>query len=366
MTIMLRPARAVSPGRILKKELEARGWDQKDLAEIMGRPAQAINEIISGAKRVTPETALELAQALGTSAELWTNLESSYRLQLAQKAGSTDEIARRSRLYGLAPINEMLKRGWIKGDPKSDIGACEKALQAFLGIVSLDESPRLAVRFRHSQERGPEATSLVSWVKRVEFLARSLPAKPFDKKRLVSELEDLLALSATIEGVSEVPAWLHERGVRFVMVPSLPKCYVDGAMFYLPDGAPVVALSLRQGRIDCFWFTLMHELAHILLGHAGGHVDNLEEGDLNVEEREANEQARRWLIDSTAFAAFIGRGGPHFSRNAIERFAQELGRHPGIVLGQLQFGSHVSYSHLRPLLVNVRPLLGNHIDMVAS
>ena len=85
MSQSLRAARVVSPGRILSRELEARGWTQKDLAEIMGRPIQTINEIIRGTKQVTPETALELADAFNTSPEFWMNLEANYRLHLARK-----------------------------------------------------------------------------------------------------------------------------------------------------------------------------------------------------------------------------------------------------------------------------------------
>jgi addiction module HigA family antidote len=80
MEKITRPAREITPGRILTRELEARGWTQKDLAGIMGRPTQAINKIVKGTKQITPETALELAEAFGTSAELWTNLEAQYRL----------------------------------------------------------------------------------------------------------------------------------------------------------------------------------------------------------------------------------------------------------------------------------------------
>jgi HTH-type transcriptional regulator/antitoxin HigA len=70
----LKPARAAEPGRILMRELEARGWTQKDLARLMGRTPQAINEIVKGTKQITPRTALELAETFGTSAEFWTNL----------------------------------------------------------------------------------------------------------------------------------------------------------------------------------------------------------------------------------------------------------------------------------------------------
>ena len=93
MNQKLAPARVPTPGRILSRELEARGWKQKDLAEIMGRPVQTINEIIRGNKQITPETALELSQAFGTSPEFWTNLEAKYRLHLASKQKTEPDIA---------------------------------------------------------------------------------------------------------------------------------------------------------------------------------------------------------------------------------------------------------------------------------
>ena len=57
MATTLKPVCLPSPGRILLRELEARGWSQRDLAAIMGRPYQAINQIIRGVKRITPESA---------------------------------------------------------------------------------------------------------------------------------------------------------------------------------------------------------------------------------------------------------------------------------------------------------------------
>jgi addiction module HigA family antidote len=85
MSQKLTPSRVPTPGKILSRELEARGWTQKDLAEIIGTPVQTINEIIWGTKQITSETARELSQALGTSAEFWINLEAQYRLHLARK-----------------------------------------------------------------------------------------------------------------------------------------------------------------------------------------------------------------------------------------------------------------------------------------
>ena len=74
----------IPPGEVLEEELEERGMSQRELATLMGRPPQAINEIIRGKKAVTAETALGLERALGIDAGFWMNLETTYRLTLAR------------------------------------------------------------------------------------------------------------------------------------------------------------------------------------------------------------------------------------------------------------------------------------------
>src|SRR4051794_23823689 len=78
------PAEAFAPGEFLRDELEARGWTQAQFAKILGRPFQLVNEIINGRKRITEQTALEIAAALGTTAKVWLNLENTYRLHKAR------------------------------------------------------------------------------------------------------------------------------------------------------------------------------------------------------------------------------------------------------------------------------------------
>jgi addiction module HigA family antidote len=80
------PALVVPPGQSIQEELDARGWTRRQLAEKMGRPVQMVNQIITGRRRITAETALALADALGTSAEMWLGLECRYRLHLARQA----------------------------------------------------------------------------------------------------------------------------------------------------------------------------------------------------------------------------------------------------------------------------------------
>jgi HTH-type transcriptional regulator / antitoxin HigA len=95
----LQPARLIPPGRILELELEARGWTQSQLAMVLGRPKQMVNEIINAKKRITPITALELAAALDIPAEFWMNLENLYRLRLNQKSVDlTPIVVRRETL----------------------------------------------------------------------------------------------------------------------------------------------------------------------------------------------------------------------------------------------------------------------------
>ena len=82
------PDMAIPPGDVLAEELEARGLTQSRLAQLMHRPLQAINEIVRGRKRITGDTALGLADALGTSAEFWMRLEGDYELNKARLARS--------------------------------------------------------------------------------------------------------------------------------------------------------------------------------------------------------------------------------------------------------------------------------------
>ena len=79
------PAIAIHPGETLKEELEARGWTQSYLAEKIGRPVQLINMIVNERKGISEDTALDFAEAFGTSAEFWINLDVQYRLTRARQ-----------------------------------------------------------------------------------------------------------------------------------------------------------------------------------------------------------------------------------------------------------------------------------------
>ena len=352
------PARLVPPGRIIARELEARGWQQRDLAEIMGRPEQAISEIINDKKQITPETARELASAFGTSVDLWMNLEASYRLHLAQRKAEEEMIRRRARLYTVAPYGELVSRGWI--EDRENLDEQEQELCRFLGVSSLDEQPCLALAARHSAHGEPERLALIAWAKRVEYLARRQSVGPFSADRLQEAISDLLNLAAEPEHVRSVPDRLLHAGVHLAIVPHLRQTYLDGAAFYVDD-RPVVALTLRYDRLDSFWFTLLHELAHIVLGHQGIYLDRLDDGRVMTdEERQADQQAQDWLIDRQEHDRFVRRGA--YTSAAIRQFAHQRRRHPAIVVGRLQHDGLLSYKRFPNLRVRVREHLDPWID----
>lgn len=360
MNTDLRPARVPAPGRIIRRELEARGWTQKDLAEIMDRPEQTISQIVNARKRITPKTALQLAAAFGTSADLWLGLEKDYQLYLARKDHDHEDIRRKSKLHSVVPLTEILRRGWI--NPQNTLEALEQEVRDFLEVPSLEEQPSLAVSLRRSDAHDPQIAAQTAWVKRVEHLAHAQAVETYNLSHLQADIPQLLSYAQDVADVTKVPDFLRHHGVHILFVPHLERTYIDGAAFML-EGHPVIALTLRYDRIDNFWFTLMHELAHIVAEHEGGYLDNLDEPADSPEEAEANQMAQNWLVDSAALAQFVESTRPYFSHAKIKGFAAQIQRHPGLIVGRLQHEGIIEYSHSRGFLVGVAPYLEGWIDV---
>jgi len=362
----LTPARNIPPGAIIKDELDARDWTQDDLARIMGRPVQVISEIVSGKKQITPETALGLAAAFGTSAEMWLNMEATYRLCIAQQRSVNDVVERRSRIYSVVPVKELVKRGWIpEATDVEDVDQLECFVTEFLGASSLDDVSDFALAARRTPTKELDSRGVRAWMCRVEQLAMGQEVGAFDRSRLKETIVDVLSFSVEPGHIREVPRILSDLGIHFVVVPHLQKTFLDGAVF-AGKGNPIVALTLRYDRLDNLWFTLTHELAHLVLGHSGNRPEDLDTSAGNdPEEQEADQLAAEWLVPAKLLEAFVDRIKPYFSRSAIESFAGSIGRHPAIVLGRLQHDGHVSPAHLRSFVPKVRRYLEPWVDVPA-
>jgi HTH-type transcriptional regulator / antitoxin HigA len=355
-----RPAEVFPPGEFIRDELEERGWTQADLAEIMRRPKAAINMIVTGKKGITAETATELASAFGTSAEFWLNLDSAYRLSKVE-VEKDDEIRQRAGLFSLAPIKDMQKRGWIKvSDSLSEL---EAELKHFFSTDNLSRIPDLKVAARTSASHGVIASPEQKvWCFQALRRAKDLPAAKFSSTTLSHGLPELRGLAAFAEEARKVPRTLAKMGVRFVIVEHLPRTKIDGAALWLDDDKPVVALSLRYDRIDCFWHTLCHELSHIrnndtaldedLLGDKG------EAKGVNSEiERRANREAAAMLIPEDRIKSFILRVKPYYSKQRIVQLANILKIHPGIVAGQLRYRGEIEWAAHREMLLKIRDIV---------
>ena len=329
------PAEVFPPGEFLKDALEIRGWSQTEFAEIIGRPLRLVNEVIAGKRSVTPETATELAAALGTSAEYWLNLEAMY--QLSQTSPADERIAKEAALRERFPVREMTKRGWL---PQSkDYAEVEKAVFSFFDISSVD-SP---IQFGHAARRNhDEDISVIqwAWIFRVNKLASVLTVPKFSRELLIDALGELEFLMAGPEGVRNVPRVLADCGVRFVVVEPIPGSKIQGVCFWIKD-SPVIALTLKGDFIDRFWFNLRHEIEHVLRGDGKDAViveefDDADPEDINEAEVAANEAAAEFCVPQQHLANFIARHHPMYSTTSFIGFSRIMKRHPGIVAGQLQ------------------------------
>lgn len=353
------PAEVFPPGEFLLDELEARGWTQTDLADILGRDISLVNDIVRGRRGITPETARGLADAFGTSARYWLNLEAIYQLSQIDR---DDDVSRRARLYAKVPIKEMIRRHWLEDSESVEV--LEQRVTEFLGIVDIDEEIDLAHAARKSTSYDePPTSAQFVWLTRARQLAKGTSARPFIHRRLDQLVEHLRLLMESPQEIRHVPRVLSDFGIRFLMVEPLPKTKIDGATFW-SNGAPVVVLSLRFDRIDSFWHTLMHEIGHVWYKDGLNDRPRLDVNivadktpltvvSVDVEAR-ANEFASNAIVPREELENFIGRVRPLYSAVRVRGFAKRMKVHAGLVVGQLQHREEISYANLRKTLVPVR------------
>ena len=283
------PAEAFPVGEYLLDELEARGWSIAEFAEILGRPAQAVSEIINGHKEITRETASEIAAATRTSAETWLRLQDAHLLWSAAAKPQTklSAVRQRAQLASLVPLRELTRRGFL---PKGDVAAQERALRSLFGVESLDQPPRWSLAARRTGTVGELSAAQTAWVGVVRWMAARTPSRPYDRGSLV-ELGQGLARSlkkpADLTGLVER---LSSVGVRLVHVAKFDGGKIDGVAF-TDDRGPVIGISGRIGRFDSVVFTLLHEIAHVVLGHVDASITldvDLGANDESGTEQEAN------------------------------------------------------------------------------
>jgi HTH-type transcriptional regulator/antitoxin HigA len=354
-------AEVFAPGEFVDEELKVRGWSQIELAEIMGRPARLISELISAKRAITPETAKGLGAAFGTGPELWMNLERDY--QLSRSLHDDSAVERRAKLYAKAPVKEMIKRHWI--EPSENIDVLWQRVLGFLHISDIDEEPSLAHAAKKGASYAEVSPAQWAWLFRAKELAEQISVPKFSRKKLTDELSKLECLLIAAEEVRHVPRILSECGVRYVVVEKLPQARIDGVCLWLDDESPVIGMSLSRDTIDNYWFVLRHEIEHILQGHGKDYpmidaeLSGIQAGtddSLPKDERVANAAAADFCVPSARLQSFIARKHPFYYERDVVGFARLVNRHPGLIVGQMQFRLN-NYSYLAKHLAKIRHLV---------
>jgi HTH-type transcriptional regulator/antitoxin HigA len=338
------PAEVFPPGEFLGDELAARGWSQTLFAEIIKRPQKLVNDVILGKRAITPETATDFAEALGTSAQFWMNLESAW--QLSKVPPRDNSIPRLATLHERFPVKEMTKRGWItiEGgavvDGQHRVNALEKAVCDFFEIASINDPIGLKHAARRNYHKEVSAPQW-AWIFRVNQLATSLKIPGYSEATLRKKIPDLESLMTEPEEIRHIPRILLECGVRLVIVEPIPGSEIQGVCFWINDNrSPVIGLTLKGDQIDKFWFDLWHEIAHVLNGDGKSEIimDDFDETKPieNEIEKNANREAASHCVPLAAMRDFILRHDPMFSEKNLLGFARIMKRHPGIVAGQIQ------------------------------
>jgi HTH-type transcriptional regulator / antitoxin HigA len=336
---------AISPGELLAETLDSLGLTQAELARRTGRPVQAINEIVKGAKEITPETALQLERVLGVPAHIWTRLEADYRQDLArlhdQKRLEESEVP----LARQFPYREMAANDWVP-DVKDWLERTIELLR-FFRVSSLEhlEARELEAAWRRSAKVAISRQALRAWLMRGERDAEGIQVATFGRDALLETIAELRRLTRESPEVfcPRMTKLLAGCGVALVFVPHLPKTGAQGATQWVGRKA-VIQLSVRYKWADIFWFSLFHELAHLVLHQHKGIFVNPASGEKNDREREADSFASDTLIPRARYNRFVAASV--FSADSVEAFARELEVDPSIVVGRLQYERLLPHSHL--------------------
>jgi HTH-type transcriptional regulator/antitoxin HigA len=359
---------AFLPGDNIREELESREWTQRDLAAIIDRPANVVNDIIKGRRSITLEIANLLGRAFGTSAEYWVNMQKAYDYAV-KELKNEDAVEKRAELYKIAPIREMIHRGWIEDTNNADF--LEAQVLKFLERKTLKEESAFAHAARKSDNNERPNSLQATWLMRAKMLAPAAPVMGVYNEANFKKLkEELEPLRLEPEAISQVPKILCKYGIRFLLIEYLPQAKIDGACFWLNNDAnsPVIVLSMRFDRIDWFWHTLMHELYHIKNGD-GRNAPILEtcirdedaqpSESKSQQEQAADKFAVEFLVDQRELDNFIARNKRAYSDTNIKAFSKLHHVHPGIVVGQMHHRGVFHWKYFSDMKVKIKEYIIN-------
>lgn len=350
------------PGDTILDIIEERNWSQVELATRLGYSEKHVSQLINGKVPLSDETAMRLERVLGSNAGFWLAREAKYREHCARLESERAQAAWVDWLDQL-PLKALMSAGVI---PKTTLLAKNKpglvdVCLRFFGVASPEEWRNhyggMEVAYRRSRQDQSDVGAISAWLRLGEQKSEVADGPKYDKVKFEKALQSIRALTCESPNFFEprMRSLLHDAGVSFVMVPAIPGAHVSGVARWLNPTRPLIQLSLYGKTNDKFWFTFFHEAAHILL-HSNNQAEkksvflddpNASHTD-DPKEVEANSWARDYIIPRQYAAGLASLK----TKSAVALFAQQVGVHPGIVVGRLQHDGLILPSWMNDLKVS--------------
>lgn len=322
------PESLPDPIEAIKFRMEQTNLKPADLVPYIGSRSR-VSEILSGKRRLTIDMMRALESGLGIPAKVL--------LQEPQESG--DYVFSN---WSKNLLKEMGSRGYFGNKKLTDTNERE-LVQSFFSSVG---SPlQFQGMLRQSSYRSAPATdkhALAAWAARALEKAKKVKVPIKYKENIVdiSFMQNFAKLSVEKDSPLLVQDYLKKHGIILVVEPHFAKTRLDGAALFINKNNPVIGLTLRYNRLDNFWFTLMHELAHIALHYNQDtsmfydELDKIKGLSISEKEKEADDLAGEALVPTTKWEVSPARLIP--SSLAASSLAKELGVHVAIVAGKIR------------------------------
>lgn len=324
------------PVEAIRFRMEQGGLKQADLVPYIGNKSK-VSEVLNGKRSLSLAMIRALHKGLGIPAHV-----------LIRESGRSLSPVYEGIDWREFPLAEMIKRRWFPDFTGRANDLCEKA-EEILGPLLFPgghDCRQAGMAARQHIRRGSvhNQHALWAWQARVLQLADAQELGAYDAKAMTPDLiRSVVCLSGLDDGPVQARRLLARTGVGMVVLHYLPGTHLDGAAMLRQDGQPVVALTLRYDRLDNFWFTLAHELAHVVLHLAkddpSTFMDDLEaEPSADKRETDADCLAANCLIPPEEWKRSNVCQAP--TDTSIRELAVRTRVSPAIVAGRVRFERH--------------------------
>lgn len=333
----------IHPGEILQDILADRNMTQTELANRTGLTKSYISKIISGAKNISTSFAKKLSYALDIDSSIWINLQSQYDHEIAEyeEQNSITEDEKN--------IAKSIHRAASKLVSFPDTIVDQVLfLRRYISISNLCDIPKLQYNaaFRAQTKVSSNPYVLAFWLAYCERMVHvadpNMPILSIDLlNRSLFSIRTLISTSNINDALRQLQTQLALCGIHFYVVKNVTGAPVQGYIKPLSTGRLLLCLTLRGNRADTFWFTLFHEVGHILNGDAKKVFIDFEHTDITSESK-ADTFASNFLIPPQEYRIFTRNG--IFTRQSILRFSKKINIPAFIIHGRLCKDKYLEYS----------------------